>query len=121
VAVTALLDTNVVLYLLGGRLAEPLPAGAYAISVITEMELLSYPGMAAAEEASIREFLASVTLVELTGPVKTSAIALRRAHRLKLPDAIVAASAVNLDVELLTGDERLANTSALRVRLVRTR
>jgi len=34
---TGLLDTNVALYLLGGQLAEPLPAGSYGVSVITEM------------------------------------------------------------------------------------
>ena len=43
VAMTGLLDTNVALYLLGGRLAESLPAGAYGVSVITEMELLAWP------------------------------------------------------------------------------
>ena len=41
VAMTGLLDTNVALYLLGGRLAEPLPTGSYGVSVITEMELLA--------------------------------------------------------------------------------
>jgi predicted nucleic acid-binding protein len=40
---SGLLDTNVALYLLGGRLAKPMPAGNYAISVITEMELLAWP------------------------------------------------------------------------------
>ncbi len=40
---TGLLDTNVALYLLGGRLAAPLPTGSYGVSVITEMELLAWP------------------------------------------------------------------------------
>ncbi len=48
------LDTNVALYLLGGRLAEHLPEGEYSISVITEMELLSYPDL---DEADVREAL----------------------------------------------------------------
>lgn len=39
------LDTNVVLYFLGGRLVNPLPSGQYFISVITEIELLSYPSI----------------------------------------------------------------------------
>jgi len=42
VGMTGLLDTNVALYLLGGRLAQPLPIGSYGISVITEMELLAW-------------------------------------------------------------------------------
>jgi len=41
--VTGLLDTNIALYLLGGRLEAPLPSGEYGVSVITEMELLSWP------------------------------------------------------------------------------
>lgn len=40
-----LIDTNVVLYFLGGRLVNPLPSGQYFISVITEIELLSYPSI----------------------------------------------------------------------------
>jgi predicted nucleic acid-binding protein len=51
---TGLLDTNVALYLLGARLAEPLPAGSYGVSVITEMELLSWPSLTADEEREKR-------------------------------------------------------------------
>ena len=38
VGMTGLLDTNVALYLLGGRMTAPLPTGSYGVSVITEME-----------------------------------------------------------------------------------
>ncbi len=37
------LDTNTVLYLLGGRLVRPLPDGTYFLSVMSELELLAYP------------------------------------------------------------------------------
>ncbi|MGH9397948.1 MAG: hypothetical protein ACRD18_13995 [Terriglobia bacterium] len=49
-ALRAVLDTNAILYLLGGRLAQPLPPGFYFASVITEMELLSYPSLDTAAE-----------------------------------------------------------------------
>lgn len=52
-----LLDTNIVLYFLGGRLIHPLPPAQYLISVITEMELLSYPSLTSDEEARIINFL----------------------------------------------------------------
>lgn len=39
------LDTNIVLYLLGGRLAHPLPDGTYFLSVMSELELLAYPDL----------------------------------------------------------------------------
>ena len=47
----SVLDTNAILYLLGGKLAQPLPAGQYVISVISEMELLSYPLLEASAQA----------------------------------------------------------------------
>ncbi|MFA5920045.1 MAG: hypothetical protein WC856_01990 [Methylococcaceae bacterium] len=37
------LDTNAVFYFLAGHLAEPLPQADFYVSVITEIELLSYP------------------------------------------------------------------------------
>ena len=45
-----LLDTNIILYFLGGRLVDPLPTGEYFLSVITEIELLSYPSIGVDEE-----------------------------------------------------------------------
>jgi hypothetical protein len=63
---TGLLDTNVALYLLGGRLAEPLPTGSYGVSVITEMELLAWPSLKTEEEENVREFLNRFVICELT-------------------------------------------------------
>jgi predicted nucleic acid-binding protein len=114
VDVTGVLDTNIVVSLLGGHLAQPLAAGAYAVSVITEMELLSYPTLQPAEEAAVRQFLANVSVVEMGPPVRTLAVGLRRAHKLKLPDAVVAATALHIGCDLLTNDERLAKTPGIR-------
>jgi predicted nucleic acid-binding protein len=58
-----LLDTNVVLYFLGGRLTNPLPSGQYFVSVITEIELLSYPSLTSDEEIQIRDLLTKITVV----------------------------------------------------------
>jgi predicted nucleic acid-binding protein len=114
--VKRLLDTNVVLYLLGGRLAAPLEVGQYYVSVISEMELLSYPNLAEDDETQIRLFLEGVMVAELTPDIKTTAIQLRRRHNLKLPDAIVAASAMVLEAELLTNDLQLRHTAPIHSR-----
>ena len=53
-----LLDTNAIIYLIGGRLATPLPAGHYSFSVISEIELLSFSGLSAEDEQKIGELLA---------------------------------------------------------------
>ena len=84
--VARVLDTNVVLYLLRGDLMQPLEPADYYVSVITEMELLSFPGLDRAGEAAMEEFLGAVTVVDLTLEIRRAAIALRRRHPLKLPD-----------------------------------
>lgn len=107
------LDTNAILYLLGGKLAQALPVGEYFISVISEMELLSYPVLDESEQSKIRNFLSAVTVVDLTEEVKTVAIGLRRQHLLKLPDAIVAATALSLGAQLVTNDAKLLRVPGL--------
>ena len=102
-----LIDTNVALYFLGGRLVERLPEGDYAISVITEMELLSYPGLDAESEANIRVFSSGMEGIWLSEGIIQSAIDLRRRYGLKLPDAIIASSALVIGAQLLTNDTRL--------------
>jgi predicted nucleic acid-binding protein len=121
-AMTVLLDTNIVLHLLAGRLDEPLPPAAqYLVSIITELELLSYPDINAHEDAQIRAFLAEVRVEGITRAVKEATIRHRRANRLKLPDAIIAATAEVMNAELLTNDSQLHGLPAVRARPLRTR
>lgn len=113
------LDTNVILYFLGGRLAEPLlPASSYAISVISELELLAYPGLVSSEEQRVRAFLADIAVTELTPAIKSHAVDLRKRYSLKLPDAIVAATALALDATLLTNDQRLLALKEVPARML---
>jgi hypothetical protein len=93
---TGLLDTNVALYLLGGRLAETLTAGNYGVSVITEMELLAWPSLTSKEEKKVRHFLDQIVICELTPAIRARAVRLGRERHLKPPDAIVCATAMEL-------------------------
>ena len=69
------------------------------------IELLSYSGMSAVEEQRIRELLSLLERVYVTDAVRDVAIELRRRNRLRLPDAIIAASALVTDAVLLTNDQ----------------
>lgn len=114
-AVSHVLDTNVVLYPIGGRLAEPLGAGQNFVSIVTELELLSYPDMTPLEEVHIRSLLDELTVVGLEQEICRATIYLRRAYSLRLPDAIICATALSLDAVLLTNDKRLTTVSEIRV------
>jgi predicted nucleic acid-binding protein len=114
-----LLDTNVVIGLLKGQSevielleAQALDLGQIAVSQITRMELLSFPKLEQQEESTILEFLKNCQVILLDVPIEKQATQLRRAHSCKLPDAIVAATAKNRQLTLLTRDQRLANIFA---------
>jgi predicted nucleic acid-binding protein len=116
---TGLLDTNVALYLLGGRMAVPLPDGSYGVSVITEMELLAWPSLTTKEEENVRAFLNQLVVCELTPTIRARAVRLRKEERLRLPDAVVCATAMEFGVELWTNDLALAKVRGLVCRSVK--
>lgn len=113
-----LLDTNVVLYFLGGRLTTALPEGVYAVSVITEIELLSYPSLTSSEETQIRAFLAQISVIALEAAIKELTITFRKDYRLRLPDAVIAATAKHLTATLLTNDTRLIQLGDIKTQTV---
>ncbi|MEH2410951.1 type II toxin-antitoxin system VapC family toxin [Nostoc sp.] len=113
-----LLDTNVVLYFLGGRLVNPLPSGQYLISVITEIELLSYPSLSLEEETQIIDFLNKITIIGIDSNIKNLTIAFRKQYKLRLPDAIIVATAKSLNATLFTNDVRLANLTEINTQSV---
>lgn len=51
--------------------------------------------------------MAEIVVTELSQAIKGHAVDLRKRYALKLPDAIVAATALALDATLLTNDQRL--------------
>jgi len=102
------LDTNVVLYLLSGSdIKEKLKTKTLFISVITELELLSFPLIKEKEEAGISLFLTKVNIVDLLPDIKTKSILLRRKYRLSLPDAIICATAWHFKIDFVTNDKKL--------------
>lgn len=76
-------------------------------------ELLSYPSMSEGEEIIVRDFLDKITVVGLDNNIKELAIAFRKNYKLKLPDAIVAATAKSLNANLLTNDLKLRNLTEI--------
>jgi predicted nucleic acid-binding protein len=65
------------------------------------METLSYP-LNANEEKVVREFLREFRLIEISTPVMELSVQIRRMKKMKLPDAIIAASALHHDLILVT-------------------
>jgi len=113
VALRIVFDTNVALYQVNGNLAGPLPAAEYFVSVISRIEMLSFPGLTADEEAGIRLFLSDTTVVGLDDQVEAETVRLRRSTRLKMADAIIVATAIVLGADLYTHDANLLKVPGL--------
>jgi predicted nucleic acid-binding protein len=86
-----------------------LPRGDIFISVISRMEVLAKPDHTPESEKEAQNFLNELTVIPLVDAIERTATYIRRegSPRLKLPDAIVAATAVILNAKLVTYDERL--------------
>jgi predicted nucleic acid-binding protein len=76
----------------------------------------AFPLLKSEDEKAIRELLNDVTIVNLDEEIKKSAIRFRRDYRLKLPDALIVATAFNLNAELFTNDIKLLNVTELNVK-----
>jgi predicted nucleic acid-binding protein len=98
-------DTNTIINHLrdAGVTLQP---GRRFISVITEMEALAKPDLSPEQEQTIQDCLSALTILPLTDEIKREAILIRRSGtpRPKLPDAIVAATAVIVGAKLVTAD-----------------
>lgn len=104
---SVLVDTNILIYLFKGneRIYELLKGRDIWVSFITEMELLAFDGHSATELNTIKKFLGQCKIVDINRSIKDTAIDIRRVDKVKLPDAIIAATANYLNVPLLTADK----------------
>lgn len=102
-----LLDSNIVLYLLNGEatLIPLLEDKQLYLSFITQLELLSFPGISEKEINKIKSFIDECIIIEMSSKIKEYTIKLRKKHQLKLPDAIIAASSLYINVSLVTADK----------------
>jgi predicted nucleic acid-binding protein len=100
------IDTNICVYLLNGDvvLADMLQGQNLYISIITEMELLAYHAENASANQPLYNFLQAISIINIEEKVKITAVKIRRQSKLKLPDSIIAASALAYDLPLITAD-----------------
>ena len=101
-----LIDTNSVIDYLDNKLpdnANELIDGVDSkISVITRMELLAWPGASKQQTIILIEFINASEVFTLEEPVILKTIEIRKAYKTKLPDAIVAATALVNEFTIIT-------------------
>jgi tRNA(fMet)-specific endonuclease VapC len=114
-----LLDTNAIVALLRGdqllqqRLQD---ADWVGISILSEIEFLAFPNLSSQDRQAFRQFAGKVEVVgiEHSGSALIDRIVtLRQKHKLKLPDAIIAATALEATATLITEDSQLRKLTAV--------
>src|ERR1035437_1814631 len=107
VGTKVLFDTNILIDHLSGIERAGAELRRYqdrAISIITWMEVMA--GSNSEDESRIRAFLTAFRCLPITPDVAERTFAVRKQHKLKLPDAIILATAEAADRLLITRNTR---------------
>lgn len=101
-----IIDTNSVIDYLDNKLPEKanelIDGIDSRISVITRMELLAWPGASDEQTLILNEFINISEVFALEESIILKAIELRKQHKTKLPDAIIAATALVNELIIIT-------------------
>jgi predicted nucleic acid-binding protein len=111
------IDTNTAIYLLNGdqTLAGILDKKNIFVSFITQLELLGFPSISKTEEQQIQGMLDECVIIDINDQIKSEVIRLRKKYTLKLPDCIVAATAIHMDLPLISSDKGLKKIKELHL------
>ncbi|MBP6698407.1 MAG: PIN domain-containing protein [Flavobacteriales bacterium] len=101
------IDTNILLYVLGGDKAahELLKGRDVVASTMVRMEAMVYHGSDMGHLGQVQRFLDRCALEEIHRSIQDRAVDLRLRYRLRLPDAVIATTAVHLGIPLITADK----------------
>ncbi len=117
-----LIDTNVVIDYLGKKLPSAgmdfmngIIDAVPNVSVITKIEVLSF-NTSSENYQLLVNFMSDATVFDLTGNIVDSSIDIRKKQKTKLPDAIIAATALVFDLVLISRNTSdFKNIQGLRV------
>ncbi len=103
-----LLDTNILIYYFNGNMecavkdkVSMLIRKSFQISIISKMEFLGFP-FNSQEKLKAEQFMEYATIRTLTDKIVQHVIDIRKEKSIKLPDAIIAATAVQYSAILVT-------------------
>ncbi|WP_022854517.1 type II toxin-antitoxin system VapC family toxin [Thermodesulfatator atlanticus] len=108
-----LFDTDILIYFLAGRLPEGILERiddilkySFCISIITKLEILGWKGHTEESFRETKSFLEDAVVIGLEDEIVDEAIDLRRRRKIKLPDAVIASTAIVHQKILITNNEK---------------
>ncbi len=117
-----LVDSNIIVYALkGDDFVQPYFQYDTFISVITEIEILGSEIQDTEKYKAKQAIVNYCTVVLLTNTIKQETIRIRQLYKIKLPDAIIAATAIVEGLTLVTADKgfkKIENLSLILLNVV---
>lgn len=111
-----LVDTNFLIHTdQRNPVVEPFLSENIAISFISEMELLGIFSISKSKKASMQLIINECYVLEMNQMIKLIAIDLKQKYKLKLPDAIIAATAIHYNLMFITSDGDFKNIKELEL------
>lgn len=114
-------DTSVLIDLVGGdkTAAMALQGLDIRVSIITCIEFLAWPKLTETSLPSAMALLDQYATENIGRAIRDDAAWMKRNHKLKTPDAIIAATARHLNAPLLTRDKGFGRVAhLLKIRMV---
>ncbi len=114
-----LADTNILLYILDANES----VGAFLedemyVSEITVIELLGLKGITPKQLKIRKALLENCTVIYLNDAIRNMAISMKQNRIIKVPDAIIAATAMQMGMTLLTADKGFKKLQDLPLLLI---
>ena len=100
-------DTNVLIYILEkhpASVVSQISKFSLAISVISEIELYGKKNITQHEVDAIRELLNDCEIIDFSTTIKEITISIKQKYNVKVPDAIIVATAKSFGLPLVTAD-----------------
>ncbi len=111
------LDTNTIIYHLNGSrdLELILQDSTLFISSITYTELFSFSGLSKTQIKTLAEYIDLLQIVHTNNFICDIAAQIRRKSKVKLPDVLIAATCIYLDLLLITFDTGFEKIDNIRI------
>ena len=112
------IDTSLIINLFNGvtEVQQLIDGRNLFVSIISEIEVLSFFGLSITDKELIKDFLSKCHIVDIEPAIKDLTINIRSNTKIKLPDAVIAATAIYYDLPLFTidkGFKRLTDLQAV--------
>ena len=119
-----LLDTNIIIYYFNGIVLEneidDILRNDFNISIITKIEFLSWQKLLKDDTLykKAKEFISYATIYDLNEVIADQTIKIRQQYKIKIPDAIIGATALTYGLDIVTNNVKDFSSLDLSIKTV---